>query len=383
MSTIYASFAAPGDAERAAGAMLDHGAVAGDLSILANEKSATGQPVPQTSETMHAEKSAKSGISTTTPMDVAAGTVKGATIGIGVGALAAVASLFIPGLGLVVGGGALAAAFMGGAGTAIAGAAAGGVAGFLADQGVPEEVVTRYSSTFEEGGTILAIAVPSGKLEASDVEGILTKYGAANIATVNASRPLAEGATLAPPDPLVVQGDNPDIAPVMYAPPAPVVVATPMSVMGSNAADPLDDVTVVPVEPTRTVVDTAVQPMTPEPMVDVIDPISGQVIRRPVETVIPDGEDSQITTLTPNAGVVEDRGGNLHQTVGRPVTISEQPVVVTDSMTGRKRAAKIVEDQHAVVGNASEIDEAGHVNVPIDGPEQTVIAREKHIEYQD
>jgi hypothetical protein len=398
MSTLYASFATPADAERAAGAMLDHGAVADDLSLLANEKTATGQPVPQTSEVMDAEHSAKSGISTTTPSDVAAGTVKGATIGLGIGTLAALASLFIPGIGLVLGGGALASAFMAGAGTMIAGAAAGGVAGYLGDQGVPEDIVTRYSAAFQEGGAILAIAIPSGKLESSDAEALLVKYGASNIATVNASRPMTEGGTVPSPDPLVIEDENPAISPVMFAAtPQPVVVqhvpspsAFPVAAAITTdplvaAADPLavlvpeNSVIVSPVAPGTRIVD--VEAPVAEPLVDVIDTVSGRVVRRPVETIIPGGENAQLTTLTPNAEVVQEvASGQLHQTVGNPVTISETSVVVTDPVTGLKRPAKIVEEQHAVVRDSVAVDSEGHVSMAADGPEETVIVREKHIE---
>ena len=377
MSTIYASFGSPSDAERAAGAMLDHGALPEDLSLLANERNAAGQPIAKTGDVLKAEQSAKSGISTTTAFDVAAGTIKGATIGIGVGTLAALASLFIPGLGLVLGGGAFATAIMGGAGTVIASAAVGGVAGFLADQGIPDDVVTRYSKAFEAGGAILAIAVPSGNLDATDAEALLVKYGAENIATVNAPRALVEGAAVPAPDPLVIQNPNPEIAPAAYIPDNAVI---------TSVVDPLDATTpiVKPVRPPEDLAPTMTptQP-TPEPLVDIIDPESGQIFRRPVETVVPVAESSQMTTLTPNSEVVEDRAGQYHQTVGKPVVISEQPVVVTDPVTGAKKPARVVEEQHAVVKDPANVDPEGHAIMPIDGPEQTVITREKHIEYPE
>ena len=374
MSTLYASFATPSDAERAAGAMLDHGARAADISVLANQQSPNGQPIAATQETVDAERAAKSGFSTTTPYDVAAGTIKGATIGIGIGTLAALAALFIPGVGLVLGGGAFAAALMGGAGTAIAGAAAGGIAGFLADQGIPEDVVTRYSSTFEQGGAILAIAVPSGNLTDEDAEALIVKYGASNIATVNAPRVLADGLAVTQPDPLVVQGDNPDIAPVAYAvPPIPVPTNDPL------AQQPV----VIPVQPKTTADDVDIGEPTPEPLVDVIDPITGNVIRRPVDTIIPNAENRQISTLTPNTDVVKDTAGDYHQTVGNPLVVSEQPVVITDAETGLRRAAKVVETQRAVVRQLAPVDDDGHVSMAADGPEETILAREKHIEYPD
>lgn len=83
------------------------------------------------------DMAAKHGISTTTPEDAGSGAVKGAGIGLGLGAVAAIASLLVPGIGLVTGAGALATALGGAALTAGAGAIAGGVTGYLKDQGVP------------------------------------------------------------------------------------------------------------------------------------------------------------------------------------------------------------------------------------------------------
>ena len=127
--------------------------------------------------------SAKHGLSTTTPEDAGSGAVKGAGIGLGLGAVAAIASLFIPGVGLVTGAGALATALGGAALTAGAGAIAGGVTGYLKDQGVPGEAAQRYHGAVENGGALLAIHVPSGKVEQAEAEQIVAKYGGADVST--------------------------------------------------------------------------------------------------------------------------------------------------------------------------------------------------------
>src|SRR6185369_2999416 len=127
--TIYASFADASLAEKAAGALLDFGLRAEDLSIVSSRtddqemderfddrelgRNTADEYKPKQDSTEHA---AKSGISTTTPGDAASGASKGAGIGLGVGIAAALASIFIPGFGLVAGGGALATAIAGGAG---------------------------------------------------------------------------------------------------------------------------------------------------------------------------------------------------------------------------------------------------------------------------
>jgi hypothetical protein len=145
-------------------------------------------PVEHTSTAEEREDvTAKHGISTTTAADAGEGAVKGAAIGLGVGIAAALAAVFLPGIGLVVGGGAMAAALAGAAGTVGAGAIAGGVTGYLKDQGVPEESLTVYRDAYEHGGAVLGVHVPPEQNRA-DVEAILAKYGAQNIEMYGAVR---------------------------------------------------------------------------------------------------------------------------------------------------------------------------------------------------
>ena len=127
-----------------------------------------------------AERAAKAGVSTTTIQDAAKGAAKGVGYGLGVGALAAVASLAIPGFGLVLGGGALAVAVAGLAASAGAGAVAGGVVGYLKDQGVPADEIPAYQSAYEDGGAILSVAMHE-TTDTIKVQEILRKYGASNV----------------------------------------------------------------------------------------------------------------------------------------------------------------------------------------------------------
>jgi len=126
---------------------------------------------------------AKSGLSTTTPADAGSGAAKGAGIGLGLGILGALASIAIPGFGLVYGGGALATAIAAAVGTTVAGAVAGGVYGYLKDQGMPEYAAATYSKQYEAGETIFAVQVPSNNVDKVTVEGVLAKYGASNVNT--------------------------------------------------------------------------------------------------------------------------------------------------------------------------------------------------------
>ena len=134
-----------------------------------------------TDSTRDTEDQAKTGISTTTPGDAGAGAIKGAGWGLGVGAIAALASLMVPGVGLVLGGGALAAALGAVAASTGAGAAAGAVAGYLKDQGVDDMVANEYETTVTGGGAVVAVTVPSGRCSEAEAREVLTKYGATNI----------------------------------------------------------------------------------------------------------------------------------------------------------------------------------------------------------
>ena len=242
MAHLYASFADAALAEKAAGALLDSGVRQEDLSVVANDQydqtrqsyaaqatdpnytaGATGSYGSEGGVAVYnnpavaglgtagmgvgtsaiagdlnpldrggmdsvmsqadIETAAKHGISTTTPEDAGEGAVKGTGIGLGVGILASLAALTIPGVGLVLGGGALAAALGATALTAGAGAVAGGATGFLKDQGVPHEAADRYYGAVTGGGAVLSLNIPSGKVDQATAESILSKYGAADMNT--------------------------------------------------------------------------------------------------------------------------------------------------------------------------------------------------------
>jgi hypothetical protein len=164
---IYASFDGVQRAREAAGALLDHGAVKEDLSLVLSEESRTSDEID----------SASTGITTTTGADAASGAAVGAGVGLGVGALAAITSIIVPGIGLVVGGGALATALAGAAATTAAGAVAGGVTGYLKDQGIPEDLAMRAETRIKSGGALLSIIVPSNTVDQTLATSILEKYG--------------------------------------------------------------------------------------------------------------------------------------------------------------------------------------------------------------
>lgn len=172
---IHASYMNPDDAARAVAALMDHGVRHDDISVYVKNRPANWDEPASTSGT-EVIKTAETGLTTTTAQDAAAGGLKGAGVGLGVGILAGLASIAIPGAGLVIGGGALATAVAGALATTAAGAVAGGVYGYLSDQGVNEEAVHRIHSNIEAGGALVSVNAPSSSMNHEQIEAILAKY---------------------------------------------------------------------------------------------------------------------------------------------------------------------------------------------------------------
>lgn len=187
ITTIYASFNDVDAAERAIGALMDHGIRLADVSVVAGERCGNQVVNPTGTTELYDDDEVREspdegavGITTTTPGDASVGAVKGAGIGLGVGVLAALASVFIPGVGIVVGGGALATALAGTAAAVGGGAIAGGVYGYLKDQGVPEDLASAYGDTVSGGGVIISVNF-GPEIDRNEVEALLSKYDALNV----------------------------------------------------------------------------------------------------------------------------------------------------------------------------------------------------------
>ena len=180
--TLFATFADTHHMEQAVGALLDHGVQEMDISILLNDAHPNyvreGNDIKTASDV---REKAEHGITTTTPQDAAAGAAAGAGVGLGIGALAALAAVTLPGIGLVLGGGALAIALAGLAGTTAAGAVAGGSLGYLKDMGVPGESIDKYSHVIRGGGALVSVSVPSGDVSEQAIRDILAKYSSEGI----------------------------------------------------------------------------------------------------------------------------------------------------------------------------------------------------------
>ena len=119
--------------------------------------------------------SAASGISTTTTGDAAKGALEGAGIGVGLGILLGLATIAIPGIGLVAGAGALVAGLA--AATGAAGGVAGGVYGYLADLGLPPDTARHLGEQLKAGQIILSVHV-AGDVPTDEIVRLLRKYHA-------------------------------------------------------------------------------------------------------------------------------------------------------------------------------------------------------------
>ncbi len=249
LQTIYALFQNVADAERAIGALRDHGVPDSSIGIASrraaeqdeagrirggftrltdDETTSAATYTPQagtapaaaiastvaprsdvdTAENVSAV--GKTGLTTTTPQDAAAGAAVGTGVGLVAGLLAAAAAVMIPGVGLVVGGGILAGAFGMAAATTAAGAAVGGVAGYLRDMGMPEHAAENVSDRLREGDYLLTVSVDPVRYD--EIKQLLLKYNAAGV-DINVS---AAGERVTD-----VWGNNPTIAEHLRKGPSP------------------------------------------------------------------------------------------------------------------------------------------------------------------
>ena len=256
LQTIYALFQDVADAERAIGALQDHGVPAANIGVATRrpaEQEEAGRvrtgftrltddgavrqgepevayaaqpgtlppaalattvtPVSAVDTPLNVATVGKEGITTTTPQDAAAGAAVGTGVGLVAGLLAAAAALTIPGFGLVLGGGVLAAAFGAAAATTAAGAAAGGVVGYLRDMGMPEQAAANVSDRLREGDYLLTATVDPVRYD--EIKQLLQKYNAVgvdvNVSTAGEQITDVRGSTLAvaPPVPLTPSWETP------------------------------------------------------------------------------------------------------------------------------------------------------------------------------
>lgn len=171
---IHVAFRTHDAASRAVGALLDHGVDAHDISVYVKNLPETWEAPATTGADL--ESRATQGITLTTSADAVEGATKGAGIGLGIGMLAGLASVIVPGAGVVLGGAALEFAVGGAVAATAAGAIAGGAYGYLRDQGIDEDAARYLSNHLETGGVLVSVSGPSNNVEIDTIHKILTKY---------------------------------------------------------------------------------------------------------------------------------------------------------------------------------------------------------------
>lgn len=229
LQTIYALFQNVADTERAIGALQDHGVPSANIGIAARRPAEedeagrvrtgftrltddrgvrqgepevtyeahpgtlppaaianTAAPLTGIDTPQNISAVGKEGITTTTPQDAAAGAAVGGGVGLVAGLLAAAVALTVPGIGLILGGGVLAAALGATVATTAAGAAIGGVAGYLTDMGMPEQAATNINDRLREGDYLMTVSVDPTRYD--EIKQLLLKYNAAGVdVNVNAA----------------------------------------------------------------------------------------------------------------------------------------------------------------------------------------------------
>src|SRR6202041_729850 len=115
---------------------------------------------------------------TKAPEGTAAGATTGAVIGGGLGWLAGIGALAIPGLGPFIAAGPIMAAL---AGVGVGGAV-GGVTGALVGMGIPEFEAKRYEGRLQKGGILVSVHCDTSE-EVNRSKDILQRTGAEDIST--------------------------------------------------------------------------------------------------------------------------------------------------------------------------------------------------------
>ena len=97
-------------------------------------------------------------------------------------------SITVPGIGLVLGDGALATAIVGaGIATERGGNPAADIEEYLTDQMVPKDLAWMLAKDFREGGAVFAVATPPGAANSEVIEEVLGSIGARNVQLVEAA----------------------------------------------------------------------------------------------------------------------------------------------------------------------------------------------------
>jgi hypothetical protein len=168
-TAAFGIFRTTAEVDRAVEALRHAGFRNEDISVLFPENEGTKQ--------FAHEKHTKA------PEGAATGAGTGAVLGGGVGLLAALGSLTIPGIGPFLAAGPIVAALAG----AGAGGAIGGIAGALIGMGIPEYEAKRYEGQVKQGGILLSVHCDNSEWT-SKAKKILEVAGAHDVASAGEAK---------------------------------------------------------------------------------------------------------------------------------------------------------------------------------------------------
>lgn len=166
IKTVVGSFDAPGDAYQTARALREAGFLESDLNVVGSN-SKVSEKVLAVDSTPRTADTASEG--------TAAGVVTGSAVGAATGLAISLLGLTIPGVGLILAAGPIAAALAG----AGAGAVAGGLIGGFTDLGMTREDAESYSEVIRRGGAIVTLRADDSRV--AEAEEILRRHRAFDI----------------------------------------------------------------------------------------------------------------------------------------------------------------------------------------------------------
>jgi hypothetical protein len=222
---VTAIFAERADAEQAADALVDLGAVRHEISLLSRAGDAPAVDRHDDSLVEPAREVGDEGapLTTTDEETTAEGAATGAAVGAVVGLTAGLATLLVPGFGLVLAAGPLAWALGGAAGAVAAGAVAGGVYGALRDLDIDETAARGYEERLRRGDVLLTARVPL--LPEEQIRAVLVEWNAEDVNFAPAPGAAVEEEVLpSVPAPTTFPLADPAVGPTL---PPPLVGATP------------------------------------------------------------------------------------------------------------------------------------------------------------
>jgi len=167
-TAVFGIYSSTGQAERAVDTLVQAGFRSADISVLLADNRGT-------KDFAH-EKETKA------PEGAAAGATAGGVIGGGLGILAGIGTLAIPGLGPFIAAGPITAGL---AGLGVGGAV-GGMIGALVGMGIPEYEAKRYEGRIKSGGVLLSVHCDTSNQIKSAKE-LLKNTGAEDVSSTGES----------------------------------------------------------------------------------------------------------------------------------------------------------------------------------------------------